>query len=531
MSKKEPPGEVPAVSVSGSQGIQVGGNQYNTWGPKPQLDPTALGALNPHTAVSWLQELEHRELVNFFARAQPDEVSEILEVFFRADLSRLATALADINRRKAIELIRAIGNEDFVAILADLPEASEEIAREAARLRWADAGPVDIHTDGSNERYARKYKNGRVFWSKRFAAWTTTGEIDDCIEDDEEHNPWGFPLGHQETAPISPYGTEGIRQNFESGTVYSSKHGVFFVEWCTCHEDEGGSSSWLGFPVGEWEQNGPFEKVQRFEGGNIFSGPVATKSPYPIAVPSSVLDVLPDYLEWCRPLSLETATESSCGNRGTVQEFELAVLIPIDETGRDVFFSNIAVYSSGLHGTFFVEGKVWEYYRGLGAERSRLGFPLEAGGSTFTPRGEQFFEEGLIFWQPDKGPISVLGASLEFVTRGSGRYEPLGYPLADEAPVGADGSGSIQYFEKGVVTLRDGKREAWLRPEPEVELIAALEAGLRAVLDGERIAARDPGLGVALEGAMAGDPRLESSVRSLAEMLRHIRAERKPPES
>ncbi len=70
MSKQEPSGEVPDISVSGSQGVQVGpGNQYNNWAPKPPLDPAAMRDLNPHIAVAQLRELEHRELVNFFARA------------------------------------------------------------------------------------------------------------------------------------------------------------------------------------------------------------------------------------------------------------------------------------------------------------------------------------------------------------------------------------------------------------------------------------------------------------------------------
>ena len=111
-----------------------------------------------------------------------------------------------------------------------------------------------------------------------------------------------------------------------------------------------------------------------------------------------------------------------------------------------------------------VEGDVWEYYKAIGAEKSQLGFPIEAGDSSFSPRGAQFFEGGRIFWQSDTGPISVLGGALEF-TQDSGRYRSLGYPLTEEEPVGADGSGRIQFFERGVLTWGDGEYEEWLRPD------------------------------------------------------------------
>ncbi len=113
--------------------IGSGNSQFNNWGPKPPLDPAVLSGRSPHTAVALLRQLNHDELVDFFIRAQPGEVSEILDVFFYADLATLTTALADINRRKATELIRA-SSEDFHAVLKDLPEAAEAIAREAARL-------------------------------------------------------------------------------------------------------------------------------------------------------------------------------------------------------------------------------------------------------------------------------------------------------------------------------------------------------------------------------------------------------------
>src|ERR1700761_2107752 len=98
MPQQDPPEEAPDVSVRGSQGVFAGfsGNQYNSWGPKTPLDPAALGALNPHTAVDRLLKLSHEELVDFFARATPDDVSEIIGVFLETDRSRVIAVLGDI---------------------------------------------------------------------------------------------------------------------------------------------------------------------------------------------------------------------------------------------------------------------------------------------------------------------------------------------------------------------------------------------------------------------------------------------------
>jgi uncharacterized protein with LGFP repeats len=39
----------------------------------------------------------------------------------------------------------------------------------------------------------------------------------------------------------------------------------------------------------------------------------------------------------------------------------------------------------------------------------------------------------------------------------------LGFPVAAEEPAG-NGGGRWQFFENGVVTFKDGKRDVWVRP-------------------------------------------------------------------
>ena len=259
MPKQEPLGEGPDVSVSGSQGIQVGsGNtMYASWGPKPPVDPVALAALNPHTAVARLQKLSHDELVDFFARALPSDVSEILKIFYNAEEERVITILGDLNQRKATELVSMLseGRGDPLNVL---PKAAEGIARKAASLWWTDPGPLISVGIG----YGRKYKDGHVFWSDEFGARTTTGVIDVFVMG---HPGYGVAASDQEVAPTSPYGTKSIRQAFQRGVVYASEFGVYRVADESKYQDEGGSGGWLGFPTGDQRRN-PMGYDQPFEG-------------------------------------------------------------------------------------------------------------------------------------------------------------------------------------------------------------------------------------------------------------------------
>jgi hypothetical protein len=445
------------VTVTGSEGIVIGsGNsQYNSWIPKPPLDPVALGALNPHTAVARLQQLTHDGLVDFFARAKPEDVSEILTVFYEFDRDAVVTILGDINRLKATELIDAVCGD----ALTDLPEAAQQIARKAASLGWTDAGPLIALSGMTKLQYVRRYKNGpmraRVFWSDRFGVSVTVGALDDYWT--EKLHTLGVANGDQEATPTLPYGTAGFRQRFDRGVVYSSKHGTFQTGPHSLIGKSG--SGWLGFPVGEVEDNPGFMEVQRFEGGAVYSyaGTVQADGTAPrheSAVRSMVMDALSCHGAFC-PISDEICVVSSYGAQETVQRFEF-------RQEQETYES--AVYWSEGNAAVVVTREVWPYYRNLGAEKSWLGFPISQKGTFSHPAdsGVQYFEEGLIYWQPGIDPFAVPNATLELIENDAvlGR---VGMPVSEEKAVG-DGDERIQYFENGVVTLREGQREAWLRP-------------------------------------------------------------------
>ena len=462
----DPPGEVPSVNASG-QGTQVGsGNtQYNTWmaAARQQLDPGALAALNPHAAVARLRQLPDDDLVDFFARAKPGDVREILAAFLEVDEARVVAVLADINHRKATELVSIVG---VPAALAALPEAGYAITRKAARLKWTDAGPLERYADG----YVRKYRNGRAFWVDGRGTYVISGAIEACWIDYKDF--LRSPDSDQEIAPTSPFGSTGARQAFMAGTVYSSRHGFSIVPHSVgeCYADEGETAGWLGFPLAEERRTTrTLDYVQRFEGGSIRSA--NTRQEQFFAVRPQVEDALDGSLFY--PASRESGPiVSSHRTSGRVQQI---VIAPEGLRGQDT-----AVYTVEGIGATQVDPGIWDYYCRLGAENSWLGFPVEkAKPDNRRPEGRiQGFEGGEICWGSDANPIAVPEATMTAVTRLFIRFATqtslglftgqtsLGLPVTEEQPVGPQGSDRIQFFVNGVVTLRDGRREIWLRPRP-----------------------------------------------------------------
>lgn len=447
MASTDPLGEVPGVNVSDSQGILIGsGNQFNTWAQKPPLDPAALNGLSPHAAVTRLQQLSHDELVDFIAKVEPDGATEIFKTFLRLDQAKVVAALADINHLKASELIKAAGAE---RILDGLPYAADAINRKAASVKWAPDGPMERFFGTG---YARKYKEGHIVWSAINDAHVTR----DAIRDYYMGNSFkcGFPTGDLSAAPQSAHGASGIRQEFQKGTVYTSKHGTFLVANGECYANEGWSGGWLGFPVEEMKATSSVNRVQEFEGGSIYSLCVGTS--VGVAVRREVLGAMPEIGAW-RPLSNEVAVVSSHRTQGTVQKFEVE-----STTG----VSQVKVYYSVEYGPVIVSPEIWSYYKRLTAEKSGLGFPISSRRylSASTVSAVQEFEGGKIYWRAGSVPVTVLAQVTEAIGRSRRTRGLIGFPLTEEKSVVRDESERIQFFENGVVTRRDGKYEVWLRP-------------------------------------------------------------------
>jgi len=427
-------GVPPAITdASGSQGLQVGtGNvQNNTWLLKPTPD---FAGLSLHAGVARIRQLPHDDAVDLFATASPEDLTVKLRVLLQADERGAVSILADLNQRRAAELISPIESE--FPWLADLSLAAEAIAQHAVNLKWdPEAGKASLEraeqSSGSTGGYFRQYHQGRIYWSGsegdicairgliaefHMAAGGTGGEL-------------GFPLAEEEHER-SVLGTEGATQAFEGGYIVSSRHGRYAVEAEVANID----IKRLGFPVSAAETRDGVT-VQRLEAGIVYSTDAGI-----FAVRAEVAECADDWL----PVSDEERVDPfTDGER--VQRFKNAAGVAM------------AVYSSSDTGVHRVVGRKFVYYEALGGPVSELGFPT----STATALRDgwiQKFEHGTIYDRLGHQPVTVAAGTVQLVK------DRLGWPVSEEKFVGDGVGDSVQYFENGVVTMRDGKREIWLRP-------------------------------------------------------------------
>jgi hypothetical protein len=167
--------------------------------------------------------------------------------------------------------------------------------------------------------------------------------------------------------------------------------------------------------------------------------------------------ILPRNLK-SRPISAEDLVKRSSGNGQTIQRFEIEWESGTFET---------AVYWDEKNKPVMVVSQVWDYYRKMGAEKSWLGFPRTSGlGESGRGYGRQSFEGGVIVWRSGSNTVAVRKTVYDLIEVHNDRNQRLGYPLAEEHSIDTGKSDRIQFFEHGVVTIRDGKYEIWVHPDP-----------------------------------------------------------------
>jgi uncharacterized protein with LGFP repeats len=301
--------------------------------------------------------------------------------------------------------------------------------RHDCRLERAALSPRE--TDG----YFRQYAQGRVYWNNNgeycCAVCGAIGEF--YIRNGGSGGEFGFPQDDEQPVRSASRAT-GSFQQFEGGFIASSSHGTYRLS-----VDAASMEDRPGLPVAAAQSHEGFES-QRFSEGVVYSSAMAT-----LSVRSPVEECINDGYSGWFPLSREIdAGESGVsGVAGRVQLFAHA-------SGGQA-----AVYSSESYGMHRVLDRVLAYYWILGGPASWLGLPVDgARGRPGEVGWVQEFEGGAIYEKYGRDPVAVSTATAELAK------ERLGWPVTDELTVVAgEGSGErVQYFEKGAVVLRDGRR-------------------------------------------------------------------------
>jgi hypothetical protein len=419
----------------------------------------------------------------------------------RKAIARLASQIRDTFRRRL-----PATRPEMPGSSAQLPEAVEAIAH-----REDDPG-VDLgkNVEGlalaasspqGTQGYYKSYEKGLIYWSARGGAQVTTGEIG------EYHNVrggsggrLGFPLSPELDAQQSPFGTDGRFQRFESsfdygaeacqrlsldcgGTVYWSKHGAH-ATWGGIgeyYELNGGTGGPLGFPVSDEIEVGPSHRdakpktsgwCQHFEGGSIYW----SEKTEAVAVTRAVADYLDRHHGVASrrgfPVGPDLpAAGSPYGTTGRLQRFEGAFDYPKDilDYWSDVEGPGGAtIYTSEPHGVYCVGWGNGILYERLAGTSSWLGFPksdeTDARASKDEPwRSIQEFEGGTIFYHQMYGSVPVSGSIMEYLSQHAGLRQLLGFPVKKARSLVSGDDEQVQFFEHGIVTVRNGVIEAWLR--------------------------------------------------------------------
>jgi hypothetical protein len=132
------------------------------------------------------------------------------------------------------------------------------------------------------------FEGGTFYWSEESHTFSLGKAFHSLFA--ENGALLGFPVGGQETAPTSSFGTEGVLQRFRGlldydesvsqswprpgGAVcYSSKHGTWntFPPLGAVYEQQGGPAGPLGYPMGAAQEDESGVE-QQFEGGALCLG-------------------------------------------------------------------------------------------------------------------------------------------------------------------------------------------------------------------------------------------------------------------
>jgi hypothetical protein len=408
-------GRLANVNASNFQGAQFGDHnvQHNHYN-----EVASLGNLAPHHALERIRAMGHDGAVDQLANAEAGATAKVLDVLLNTDEALAVSLLADISRVKAEKLITLVSADvPGREWLRQLPAAAEAIGNRGTELKW---------TGGRLERaeYYRPVPNfGRLLARKGPRR----------VSSQDYH--------------------QGYRRIYKDGQVYWREGGgarAITGAILNHYVSSGECGGQFGFPASEATPITPAvgqRWVQRFSSGAIYCHESGV-----IPVAQEVVEYLGARggVDHFYPLGMATEATSLHGARGWMQRFRE----PGNASSETVYYD--------IKWAYGVSGEIESFYNRLRGTSSQLGFPM----SNATPPGSnltQDFEGGTVFTGiPGVRVVVVPAESMRLIQVESIRQR-LGLPIADEQPAGSSGD-RLQFFENGVVTLRDGKREVWVRP-------------------------------------------------------------------
>jgi uncharacterized protein with LGFP repeats len=149
---------------------------------------------------------------------------------------------------------------------------------------------------------------------------------------------------------------------------------------------------------------------------------------------------------------------SPFGTEGRRQRFDGSSETPLDQ---------VTVYASP-RGTFAVGSSIRIVHDELGGAVGRMGLPTsEEIDARDHRKGErrcyQPFEGGRIYATSGR-TIAVRKAVVKVFASAPGLERQLGFPREDEQRLADGEDDAVQFFQNGVVTIRGGRAQAWIRP-------------------------------------------------------------------
>lgn len=446
--------------------------------PRPRrITEREFVALSSYDAASALAAMPPDEAAVVLATAPPEVSAEVIDALLSADAAEdeaLAVALLGaIHQAKAQQIIAAVTAD--APWLTDLPKAAAEIDRLRSRQRavlGAPTGPLTRapRTQSRTPGFYRTFTEGRVYWCAPAGAQVVTGVIAECYLS-SGGSLAGLPLAAA-TEMKSSHGTSALCQKFEFGSICLTRdHGAHAVlgRIGSYYAEQNGPLGTLGFPLTDG-RNRPGSTSQRFEGGDVYASPAGV-----FQVSSRVVSYLDgqDMTGRYFPITEESdAAESPHGSSGRVQLFRrLALRTTVRQ--RDEPPDESAICISDAHGIHYVSLGVNRLFEHLGGTAGWLGFPLSdsqlfASSAPGHPlRSTQDFEGGAIFLAQGPGIIAVRRDVADYLSEHDSEHLRLGFPMQPEQDIGTSAGERVQFFEHGVVTVRGGTVEGWLRMKSE----------------------------------------------------------------